>query len=137
MGLFPIINHIDNLMIAIEVAVKVAKFVARVLHLLMLVIGYVAIGIGVGVYLAYQHWSGKQTAQVDVTEAEHGPVPEEFAEVGRIHPNEMYLYTAADRSPRAVEWQLDAEEVVSTDTDIVLAQFREAHSRKRRKAGVK
>lgn len=136
-----VINALDNVMAAIALSIKVAKFVMRVLHLLLLAIGYVSIAVCVGIYLAYQHWSGKQTAQVDVAEAEHGPVntEAEYAAPDQISPEDwdvecelVYARNLAQSlnivgwqtmNQEELDWALDDELIPPADDRLLEAEF--------------
>lgn len=104
----PFINHIDTLMTAVSVTLKVFKFAATVLHYIALAIGAVLILTGYWLVTAANHFTGKTQTMTDVADAVHGPVLAEYGVAKSVAP-ESYLSVvpAVYSLNRSNDWVLE------------------------------
>lgn len=108
-----IINHIDNVLLAVEIGVKVGKFLvevakvlAKVAHFTALFIGGMLIISANWAYECYQHVEGKTTTYAAVEEADHGEIQHEEFAVEHETPEE---YIASTIIANPIDWELEAE----------------------------
>lgn len=108
-----IINHIDNLLLAIELAIKVSRFilatakiVAKVMHFTFLLVGGAVILAAYWGYQCYQHYRGLTTTFASIAEAEHGEVVKEFAPATEVTP-EQFVANQIVSNP--IDWELEAD----------------------------